>query len=81
MTEVAFNFTCPHCGRWVQVAACDVACGIFRDGNFKSNGGAVAPHLPQSECDALVAGDLIYGCGKPFRYCAGAPAAEVCGYI
>jgi hypothetical protein len=27
----------------------------------------IPPHLSKVECDKLIEGDKIYGCGKPFK--------------
>jgi hypothetical protein len=39
----------------------------------------INPHLPKSECEALVAANKIYGCGKPFRF--DGVSTTICDYI
>ena len=56
---------CPHCTGIVEIIA--INCGIFRHGIYK-NGEQIPPHLPKIECDRLARLDMIYGCGKPFKY-------------
>jgi hypothetical protein len=50
---------------------------------YKANGEQLPPHFPRAECDRVVAEDLIYGCGKPFRIetVDGQQVAVVCDYI
>jgi len=69
---------CPHCSDPVQIES--VQCGIFRHGAYKENANRqIPPHASKEECDRLVANDLIYGCGKPFRF-DGAIVSQ-CNYI
>lgn len=72
-------FPCPQCGLDVQVLRSEIACGVFRHGAHRSDGSQMPPHLPQAQCEELVEGGLIYGCGKPFQW--NGEVASVCGYI
>lgn len=56
---------CPHCQLFVEIV--ELNCRIFRHGVYKSTGKQINPHAAKSECDKLVAKNLIYGCGKPFK--------------
>ena len=73
------NLECPHCGGYVVVKLAELNCRIFRHGVLKSTGQQIDPHASQVMCEDLIAGDLIYGCGKPFRV-VGA-TTEICDYI
>lgn len=70
---------CPHCEQLLEVLA--INCGIFRHGVDKVTGRQIPPHLLKPQCDALVASDAIYGCGKPFRYLGPKRGAVKCPYI
>lgn len=65
--DKTYVFECPHCDGMVQVKEKQVQCQIFRHGATKANNKQINPHATQEECERLVEGDLIYGCGKPFR--------------
>lgn len=56
---------CPHCKGTCIIE--EIACGIFRHGVYKQTLTQIPPHAPKEMCDALVAQDQIYGCGKPFQ--------------
>ena len=56
---------CPHCNEYIEII--ELNCMIFRHGIIKSNNTQMNPHAPEEECNYLIANDLIYGCGKPFR--------------
>jgi DNA-directed RNA polymerase subunit RPC12/RpoP len=60
-------YECPHCALLILVAPNEINCGIFRHGVAKGTNEQIPPHLPKEQCEALVARDAIYGCGKPFR--------------
>jgi hypothetical protein len=66
--EDTWIFKCPHCGGSVSVAKSQINCKIFRHAMLKSDGTQVSPHASRSVCDALVASDSIWGCGKPFAF-------------
>lgn len=74
-----YYFKCPHCDMLISVKRNDIACGIFRHGSYKSNGKQLPPHLPKKDCDHLSDNNLIYGCGKPFRF--DGKQVSVCDYI
>jgi hypothetical protein len=67
---------CPHCNQAIEIES--IACGIFRCGVMKCTMVQIDPHLSRPECERLVEQDLIYGCGKPFRYQGG---LYVCDYL
>jgi len=58
---------CPHCKDFIYIAKKEFRCHIFRHGIYKSNYKQIDPHLNKKECDRLFNGNLIYGCGKPFK--------------
>jgi len=58
---------CPHCDLYIQILIQEFNCKIFRHGTLKSNHKQIHPHLPKKKCDYLVANDLIFGCGKPYK--------------
>jgi hypothetical protein len=60
-----FVIECPHCRQLCEIV--ELNCCIFRCGIYKTDCKQIPPHLPKTECDALVSGELIFGCGKPFR--------------
>ena len=68
---------CPHCGVVVQVV--DIACGIFRCGEFKNNQGQIPPHADRATCERLVQEALVWGCAKPFRF--DGHTATACDYL
>jgi hypothetical protein len=74
-----FYFNCPHCGLMIQVPRNEIRCTIFRHANFKKDMSFVHPHASKNECDRWVKENLIYGCGKPFKF--DGKKLEKCGYI
>jgi hypothetical protein len=68
---------CPHCKSLVEIL--EINCQIFRHGAFKLTGQQIPPHLPELECRRLAENNLIYGCGKPFKY--DGKNVETCGYV
>ncbi len=60
-------FNCPHCSDQLVIDRQDINCAIFRHGVFKATYEQMNPHETKENCDALVAQELIYGCGKPFK--------------
>lgn len=56
---------CPHCQEPVLIAA--INCQIFRHAAYKQSGEQIPPHTSQQECERLVEGGAVFGCGKPFR--------------
>lgn len=80
--SVVIVVECPHChlSVWIE----EINCAIFRHGVFRDTHVQVPPHASKTECDDLVARDLIIGCGKPFRVVVDGDAnatAVVCDYI
>lgn len=65
--DKAYIFECPNCDCMVLVMENEVNCQIFRHGIMKDTYMQMNPHAPGYECKALKDGDLIYGCGKPFK--------------
>ena len=74
-----FYFECPHCRMVCQVPRSEIRCTIFRHANFKKDMSFVPPHASKKECDRWITEDLIYGCGKPFKFTG--TKLEICGYI
>lgn len=75
---------CPHCYCMVEIPPRQLNCAIFRHAIYKDTLKQLDPHAPRDVCDRLVAHDLIYGCGKPFRVVmsgGGEWTAQVCDYI
>lgn len=69
---------CPHCSGGFLVDS--INCNVFRHGVYKEDGSLVPPHSTKEQIDYLLAHNLIFGCGKPFRYDGhGLPSA--CDYI
>ncbi len=83
MEEPYIIVTCPHCELLIQINISHINCGVFRHAAFKTNFELLNPHAPKELCDKLVADNLIYGCGKPFRltYTNGLMEAIKCDYI
>ena len=77
-----FFVLCPHCDQACEIV--ELNCCIFRCGIYKNTMQQLDPHAPKVVCDGLVAGDQIYGCGKPFKVvsdASGALVAVICDYI
>ena len=74
---------CPHCELQIVIYKNEINCGIFRHGVMKDSEMQIGPHSSKVECEKLVAGNLIYGCGKPFRIIKSNNEykAEICDYI
>ena len=68
---------CPHCGVSIQILA--IACKIFRCGIYKKGMKQLPPHSSKEICDRVKKEDLIYGCGKPFKY--DGKKVTICDYI
>lgn len=77
--QKVFYFECPNCHFLTSVPSNSINCQIFRHGVVKKDGKQIPPHLSKEECDRLVREDLIYGCGKPFRF--DGKRVEKCDYI
>ena len=75
----SYLFKCPHCQIDIEVKSNEINCQIFRCGQYKHTGQPVHPHLDKAACEALVATNQIYGCGKPFRF--DGSNAIICDYI
>ena len=63
-----YYFECPQCDMMCEVPMSEIRCTIFRHGNFKKDMAFVPPHAPKSQCDLWIKKDLIWGCGKPFKF-------------
>ena len=73
-------FDCPHCAQPIQVPKNGVNCQIFRHGAFRHNPDIqIPPHAPREICEQLVADNMIFGCGKPFRF--DGVTATICDYV
>lgn len=72
---------CPHCDEYIIIEKLN--CGIFRHGQFITNGQQIEPHAPKNICDYYKSNNLIYGCGKPFRILLRENNffVEICEYI
>lgn len=76
-----YIFECPHCDRTITVKQNELNCCIFRCGVYKNNFQQIPPHSKKEECDRLKDNDLIYGCGKPFKFNKQNNLVEICDYI
>jgi len=59
---------CPHCNEYVWIE--QLNCRIFRHGYFKTGdtiGEQIPPHASQTECEAWIKEERVYGCAKPFQ--------------
>ena len=73
-------FDCPHCAQPIQVPKNGVNCQIFRHGAFRHNPDIqIPPHAPREICEQLVADNMIFGCGKPFKF--DGVTATICDYV
>ncbi len=70
---------CPHCHDKILINKKELNCKIFRHGVYKDNLKQINPHESKRECDRLFNNNLIYGCGKPFRF--DGLNVNICGYI
>ena len=77
--EVKESIACPHCQG--EVTILEIKCAIFRHAIYRATGQPINPHMPKAECDRLTRENLIWGCGKPFRYNKNTKQAEICDYI
>lgn len=75
----SYMFSCPHCDATIIVNKGEVNCRIFRHGILKQNNKQMDPHSPKYYCEMLVRNNLIYGCGKPFKF--NEDYVEKCDYI
>ena len=76
-----YYFLCPYqdCQLLIEVKKEDINCQIFRHGVYKENYKMLEPHLEKKECLRLKNNNLIYGCGKPFKF--NGEKVEKCDYI
>ena len=65
----------------LQPISNEVKAELLNEQILTENLEQIPPHLHKEECDRLVSLDLIYGCGKPFRYNKDTQQTEICGYI
>jgi len=72
---------CPHCEEYIEIES--INCGIFRHGQYRTNGQQLPPHSSKELCDKVYQENLIYGCGKPFRVhiTDNTPDVTICEYI
>lgn len=86
MEERIYIFSCPHCNGTIIVNETEVNCQIFRHAVLKKTGEQLNPHASKQDCDYLEENNLIYGCGKPFRFFKGELGSnwsyvDICDYI
>jgi hypothetical protein len=74
-----YFFDCIHCKEKIAVAKKDIRCTIFRHGSYKKDYSSVPPHSTKEQCEKLLELDMIYGCGKPFKF--DGKKVEKCDYI
>lgn len=77
----SYYFQCPHqdCKLLIEVKKKEINCKIFRHGIYKDNYKILDPHLKKEECLRLKKENLIYGCGKPFKF--DGEKVEICDYL
>jgi hypothetical protein len=63
-----YIYQCPHCELFVITYENELNCKIFRHGVLKTNNTQISPHCPKQQCDDYVTNDLIFGCGKPYKF-------------
>lgn len=68
MSGKVYWIGCPHCQGTVEIKHAEIACTIFRHGIHKKTGKQMNPHLSKQACDRLACNNLIWGCGKPFKF-------------
>ena len=82
LEDEVYTFNCPHCNEKIMVLQSETACCIFRHGVYKDNMKQVPPHSSKEHCDDIFKNNLIYGCGKPFKFFKeGKCYVEECDYI
>ena len=77
-----YCFFCPHCFGPSQVLPAQVACKIFRHAVYVKNNMPINPHMPEAQCNELVAQNAVRGCAKPFEFIPinGGFMVQKCGY-
>lgn len=60
-------FECPHCLTYFVMNEKEFNCRIIRHAVLKDSMIQINPHAPKTECDELVAKNLIVGCAKPLK--------------
>jgi hypothetical protein len=60
-------FECPHCSGGIMVHPNEVNCQIFRHGVF-ANGEYISPHALDTQVNAWLTSNKIYGCGGQLKY-------------
>lgn len=77
---MSYLISCPHCDITIEIPHNWLNCKIFRCGVYRKPGSPpIDPHTPEAECKRLVAENLIWGCGSPFRF--NGTTVEKCEYI
>lgn len=76
-----YYFHCPYkdCNMLIEVKKDMINCKIFRHGIYKNNFNMMNPHEKKEECIRLKENNLIFGCGKPFKF--DGEKVEICDYI
>lgn len=69
---------CPHCLLTVEII--EMNCKIFRCGVFKKDYQQINPHADKQTCEYYVKNNMIWGCGKPFKF-DDKSGIVACGYI
>lgn len=70
---------CPHCNDEILIYKKNIKCEIFRHGVYRNNLKGINPHESKKECDRLFNENLIYGCGKPFKF--DGTNLSICDYL
>jgi len=71
---------CPHCQDYLIINKNEINCCIFRHA-INKNGSNFNPHASISECIYAKENDLIYGCGKPFKFDKESEELIICDYL
>ena len=74
-----YRLGCPYCGIPIVVMKNELACKIFRCGQYKANGTQINPHESKAVCDQLRESGQINGCARPFTF--DGKNLNVCDYI
>ena len=76
----SYFVSCPMCNTTIEIPHNQINCKIFRCGAYRKPGSPpINPHTSEVECNRLVQENLIWGCGKPFRF--DGKTIQPCGYL
>ena len=70
--------TCPWCNGQVEILQFN--CNVFRHGVYKATMQQLDSHASEDICLDAIDRQLLYGCGKPFKYNETTDQPEKCRY-